>query len=194
MAVPNDAIEAMAREYLERWPSEEAGLAPLLSALHNGSPLCGRKEFRAGGHVTCGAAVLNPDGTVLFILNRTLEKWLLPGGHLEESDASLHAAAVRELVEETGIPESAVVAYLNQARPLDIGIYEIPDDPTKNEPPHWHADFCFGFCVDNPEFHLQISEVGGYAWRETFDDLIPGLAWKLKAVDQRTILVPRIVS
>ncbi|MFF5480350.1 NUDIX hydrolase [Streptomyces sp. NPDC012935] len=184
MAVRNSQIESTVREYLTHWPDETEGLAPLTAALQDDVPLCGRYEFQGGGHVTCGAAVLNSSGDVLFILNRPLDKWLLPGGHLELTDPSLHAAAVRELVEETGIPRSAIGAELNERQPLDIGLYQIPANPKKNEPAHWHADFCFGFLVDRPELHLQVSEIGGFAWKKSFDDLIPGLTQKLKSIDR----------
>ncbi|WP_327250937.1 NUDIX hydrolase [Streptomyces sp. NBC_01244] len=184
MAVHNSEIASTVREYLTHWPDETEDLAPFTDALQDDVSLCGRHAFQAGGHVTCGAAVLNTFGEVLFILNRPLDKWLLPGGHLEPTDASLHAAAVRELVEETGIPQSAIDAELNQRRPLDIGLYHIPANSRKEEPAHWHADFCFGFLVDRPELHLQVSEIGGFAWKKSFDDLIPGLTQKLKAIDR----------
>jgi 8-oxo-dGTP pyrophosphatase MutT (NUDIX family) len=50
-----------------------------------------------------------PDGRVLHVKHLALNRWLLPGGHLEAEDSSLLAAAQRELTEETGIPASAVI-------------------------------------------------------------------------------------
>ncbi|WP_406403626.1 NUDIX domain-containing protein [Streptomyces sp. NBC_00879] len=50
-----------------------------------------------------------PTGRVLHIKHRALNRWLLPGGHLEPDDTSLLAAAQRELTEETGIPASVVL-------------------------------------------------------------------------------------
>src|SRR4051812_12023843 len=60
-----------------------------------------RHQFTPG-HVTCTALVLHPrDSRVLFMHHHRLERWLLPGGHVEEQDASLAAAAGREACEET---------------------------------------------------------------------------------------------
>ena len=41
------------------------------------------------GHVTSTALVLHPDESkVLFMYHHRLHRWLLPGGHVEESDTS----------------------------------------------------------------------------------------------------------
>ncbi|GGZ30232.1 NUDIX domain-containing protein [Streptomyces avidinii] len=49
------------------------------------------------------AVVVNGEGQVLFIRHVALGKWLTPGGHLEPEDPDLLSAALRELIEETGI-------------------------------------------------------------------------------------------
>ncbi len=189
MAVHNHQITAAAREYLERWPTEEHRLSMLLEALQKNLPLYGREQFAAGGHVTCGAAVLNEVGELLFILNRRLGRWLLPGGHLDAIDSALQAVALRELAEETGITESSIVASLNQSRPIDIGIYMVPANTQRKEPAHWHADFCFAFMVRNPEFHLQSTEIGGYKWLRSYEHLIPDLCSKIQAITQEVKLL-----
>ncbi|MFJ1589882.1 NUDIX domain-containing protein [Kitasatospora albolonga] len=70
--------------------------------------MASRKEFRA--HATAGAVLVGPDGRILHIRHLALDKWLLPGGHLEPEDDTLQEAALRELCEETGVPADSVAS------------------------------------------------------------------------------------
>ena len=56
------------------------------------------------GHLTAGALVLSPGlDAVLLNLHGKARRWFHFGGHLEDADVSLLAAARREAVEESGI-------------------------------------------------------------------------------------------
>ncbi len=58
----------------------------------------------APGHVTASAVVLDDALThTCLVLHGRIGLWVQPGGHLEEGDLSLPAAAARETVEETGL-------------------------------------------------------------------------------------------
>jgi 8-oxo-dGTP pyrophosphatase MutT (NUDIX family) len=55
-------------------------------------------------HVTAGALVLSADHTeVLLTLHAKARRWFHLGGHCEEGDTTLAAAALREATEESGI-------------------------------------------------------------------------------------------
>ncbi|GGV71084.1 hypothetical protein GCM10010277_82690 [Streptomyces longisporoflavus] len=154
--------------YLAENPGDEESLAPLVETLDQaGDTIGSRKEFR--GHVTAGAALLRPDGRVLTIEHRALSKWLLPGGHVEDSDTTLVDAALRELAEETGITSDQVEVAGDL--PLHIDVHTIPANETKGEPEHLHFDFRFLFrpstdLVEPAELvELQEEEVTAYSWQ-----------------------------
>nr|WP_156662614.1 NUDIX hydrolase [Mycobacterium sp. 1274761.0] len=56
------------------------------------------------GHVTASALVLDATGTqALLTLHPRIGRWLQLGGHCEQGDADIVAAALREATEESGI-------------------------------------------------------------------------------------------
>jgi 8-oxo-dGTP pyrophosphatase MutT (NUDIX family) len=101
-----------------------------------------RSQF-APGHVTCTALVLllspGREPRVLFMHHHRLHRWLLPGGHVEESDASLAGAAAREAVEETCVRIDPTRA----PSLAGIDVHGIP--PKKGEPFHLHHDLIWCF-------------------------------------------------
>jgi 8-oxo-dGTP pyrophosphatase MutT (NUDIX family) len=55
-------------------------------------------------HLTASAIVVDPEaGSVLLGLHAKAKLWLQMGGHIEEGDGTLAAAAMREATEESGI-------------------------------------------------------------------------------------------
>lgn len=65
-----------------------------------------RAVFKAGPpvHLTASCIVLDAPGErVLLAMHRKARKWLQFGGHIELDDVSLHATAVREVREESGV-------------------------------------------------------------------------------------------
>jgi 8-oxo-dGTP pyrophosphatase MutT (NUDIX family) len=172
-------ISGTVDRYLERHPDERRHLGPLLHALQVGADVTSRREFN-GGHVTCGAVVIGDDGRLLLVRHKTLDAWLLPGGHVEPGDGELIYAALRELEEETGISWHGTVSPPGQdVLPIDIDLHHIPANPAKGEPAHWHADFRYAFWVKEPVVRLQPDEVDGYAWRPRTDAPTPKLTQKI---------------
>ncbi|MFG5723180.1 NUDIX hydrolase [Streptomyces murinus] len=155
-----DTVDA----YLADHPDEKDALASLCEAIEKaGDSIASRKEFP--GHVTAGAALVRPDGRVLTIEHRALRTWLLPGGHVENGDASLRDAALRELAEETGISREQVEP--DGEAPLHIDVHTIPANGAKGEPEHLHFDFRFLFRTTADAVELQEEEVTNYSWQFT---------------------------
>jgi 8-oxo-dGTP pyrophosphatase MutT (NUDIX family) len=98
-----------------------------------------RSQFTPG-HITCTGLVLAPNGLrVLLVHHRRLDRWLLPGGHVEPDDAEIWDAARREVIEETGaelIPDPA-------PRLVGMDVHGIPGKGA--EPYHLHHDLLFSF-------------------------------------------------
>jgi len=84
------------------------------------------RECRVG-HITASALVMDERATsVLLTLHPKVGRWLQLGGHLEPTDSSVQAAALREAVEESGLPESAMRISAN---PLCLDRHPVPCGP-----------------------------------------------------------------
>ncbi len=100
------------------------------------TPACASRATPEG-HVTASAWVLSPDlHATLLTHHRKLDRWLQPGGHVED-DATIQQAALREALEESGIDRLALVSDAL----FDIDVHLIP--ARKSEPAHYHYDFRF---------------------------------------------------
>ncbi len=101
----------------------------------------------AEGHVTASAVVARPeDSAFLLVWHRKLARWLQPGGHLEESDPSVFAAAVREAREETGLER--FTSPLGE-RLFDVDVHLIPAHGP--DPAHFHFDARYLLLAMPPE-------------------------------------------
>jgi len=178
MPIKRAHIRSVLDAYLNEHPSEKGDLAVALSLLADGADLTSRKEFQ--GHATAGAVLVNPHGQVLHIHHRALDKWLLPGGHLEEIDDSLQDAALRELTEETGIRAGSVA--MARILPVHIDVHPVPANDAKGEPAHLHIDFRFCFRTMAQDVALQEEEVTDFAWREIDEITDDTLQQQVRAV------------
>lgn len=97
------------------------------------------------GHVTASAWIVSTDRTAaLLVHHRKLNRWLQPGGHIE-NDQTVHAAALREAREESGL---ATIRALGDAI-FDVDIHTIP--ARDDFPAHEHLDIRFLFEADGDE-------------------------------------------
>jgi 8-oxo-dGTP pyrophosphatase MutT (NUDIX family) len=132
------------------------------------------------GHITCTALVLHPqqEDRVLFMHHHRLGRWLLPGGHVEEADESLAAAAAREAEEETHVRLDPAIAPVLAG----IDVHGIP--PKKDEPFHLHHDliWCFRAATDEIATTAEAPQV---AWVSESDWDRLGVAESIRASIRR---------
>ncbi|HSE96548.1 MAG TPA: NUDIX domain-containing protein, partial [Methylomirabilota bacterium] len=123
------------RRHVPRDPREAADLAAILAFVARHPDPFDRRIPE--GHLTGSALVLSAAGDrVLLLFHRKLGRWLQPGGHAEPGETTGEAVALREAVEETGIPGLAL--HPAAPRPLDVDVHDIPARGT--EPAHQHLD------------------------------------------------------
>ena len=101
------SVRESAIALLSDWQAPDAAQDSLrhavLSFVHGRADAC-RRECVAG-HVTASALVLDHTGSrVLLTLHPRLGRWVQLGGHCDEGDADVVAAALREATEESGVP------------------------------------------------------------------------------------------
>ncbi len=120
----------------------------------------GQKPFSARqywpGHITCTALIFHPrEQRVLVIHHHRLQRWLLPGGHVEKRDPSLDAVAAREALEETRVQiDKRFTPFL-----VGVDVHGIP--PKLREPYHLHHDlvWCFRATSDQIEVTTEALDV-----------------------------------
>ncbi|GFG51720.1 NUDIX hydrolase [Mycolicibacterium agri] len=106
------SLHASAVEALTEWappdPAQDTLRHAVLSFVLARPDACSRQC--APGHVTASTLVLDYTGThALLTLHPRIGRWLQLGGHCEEADSDIVAAAMREASEESGIEGLTVV-------------------------------------------------------------------------------------
>lgn len=118
------------------------------------------------GHLTASAWVLDrSQAFAALIHHRKLNRWLQPGGHIDDTDASWRAAAQREVSEEIGLCD--FIAQPGDESLFDVDVHEIPARP--GEPAHGHYDLRYLFVADvdataDRSFTLNADEAHDCRW------------------------------
>ena len=104
---PHAHLDAALRAVLEAWqaptPEQEQLRRDYLA--HLGAHTEASAKAGPPAHFTASCLVVDePRERVLLTLHRKVGRWLQFGGHLEASDPSAAAAALREALEESGLP------------------------------------------------------------------------------------------
>jgi len=156
------------REYVAADEREEADRCAMLRLAEELERPTSREQERA--HFTASAFVVDEAGERTCLVSHVkLDRLLQPGGHIEPTDVTLEAAALREAREETGLE---LRLHPTAPRPFDLDIHEIPSRP--GEPGHFHLDIRYLLVgVGDP--------CDGAAWHpigETGDESVARLAAK----------------
>ncbi len=134
---------------------EQQMLARIIAFVREHEPFYSRDLLI--GHLTGSAWIVDESFShALLLYHGKLNKWLQPGGHIED-DADMMSASLREAREETGAdvrPHSTTI--------FDVDIHEIPARP--NEPAHFHYDIRFLLVADKTAPLLVSSESKALAW------------------------------
>ena len=141
------SLSALASELLDDGAALKS--LDLIRYLLDHSPDPFSRDQFTPGHITCSGMVVAPDGErILLVHHRRLDRWLLPGGHLEPTDPDVAAAARREVAEETSaqLDTSAILAGAD--------VHGIPGKGC--EPYHLHHDLLFRFRAVSDA--IQVSE------------------------------------
>lgn len=130
-------------------------------------------------HFTASAVVLDPIRRMVLLVDHKLTgKRQFPGGHVDPDETG-DEAAVREVLEETGVratvwQPSDVVASLPYGKvlpvPFMVAQFPAPPKPAKNEPAHHHIDLLYILTADStaPIQHQPI-EVDAAVWLSLWD-------------------------
>ncbi|WP_445161725.1 NUDIX hydrolase [Mycobacterium sp. Dal123C01] len=110
MSIRESAISILA-DWQAPDPAQDSLRHAVLAFVHGRTDAC-RREC-VSGHVTASAIVLDDSGTrVLLTLHPRLGRWVQLGGHCDDDDPDIVAAALREAIEESGVPDLRIAPDL----------------------------------------------------------------------------------
>ena len=152
------SLLAQLKSHLPADAAEARSLREILEFLR----VCPKPFSRAtlSGHVTGSAIVVHPVGPeFLLVKHRKLDRWLQPGGHVQEQDESVLATAMRETAEETG-HAARLAPWCN--RILHVDVHKIP--ARLEEPEHLHYDIRYLLTAARDAPHIAEEEVLEAKW------------------------------
>ena len=136
------AVISQIEMYLLKYPEDIHG-SKTLDFVKNTPDFWKREHLE--GHLTASAWVLSMDKSqTLLTHHKGLDSWFQLGGHIEPEDSTVCDAALREIIEESGI--EPLESFSNQI--FDIDVHWIPENK-KGVPGHFHYDVRYLFFADD---------------------------------------------
>ncbi|MGQ4518377.1 NUDIX hydrolase [Dermabacteraceae bacterium P13077] len=123
-------------------------------------------------HFTASALVVDePMEQIALVHHRKALMWLQPGGHVEEADASFADAARREVAEELGLRDLAIVGD----GPARLHTH-LMGSAFKDCAEHWDVQYLFR-CAGRPELRLsgESNRVAWFPLGELPEGIVPDL-------------------
>ena len=159
--MPSTAMALALVRAFEASSEEEKSRELILALLELTEEPFSRDQFHPG-HITCTASVLHPNSQQFLLLHHHRHRrWLLPGGHVEKTDAVLNDTARREAIEETAVRISGLIGAQSAGTLVGMDVHAIP--ARKGEPFHLHHDLIFAFNANSEEVALT-DEAPRVAW------------------------------
>ena len=145
-------------DYRRRWPDESIAVDHFMALLGLDEDPFVRE--RLAGHFTASAWLVSGDGRrALLTHHRKLDRWLQLGGHAD-GDRDLGRAALREAMEESGLPG----LRLEDDAIFDLDRHRIPQHG--GVPAHWHYDVRYLVRASEDEVFMVSDESHALAWRD----------------------------
>ncbi len=120
-------------------------------------------------HISVSAIIVHLFSREILLLQpKSLNRWMLPGGHVGFGDKSIVDAVLREVNEKTGLTKEQFI-LMNQKQGalycVEINVRQIPYNPDKREDAHVHYDFCFVFGYSGSKnIEIDVYENREYRW------------------------------
>lgn len=154
-------------EFARRHATQSSIVAEFSDFVRDHSNCCCR-ELQIG-HITGSAWVASGDGRrVLLTHHKKLNRWLQPGGHAD-GDTDIAWVALREVREETGLPDLRIEADI-----FDLDRHWIP--AYRDVPGHWHYDVRFVVHATGSEEFIVSNESHALRWY-SIDDIAHTGEW-----------------
>ena len=135
-------LQQSIRDHLQDWnPESDQQITYKSRFLSFVDPVYCSREHVEPGHFTASGFIRTEDfEQICLIFHPRFQKWIQPGGHLEESDESILHAAKREVLEETGLRD------IDWDGTIRLDVHEVPK--TSKQSAHLHYDIQLGFVAD----------------------------------------------